>query len=295
MDHDYFIMDSEAHIWRPEAQEEVSYFRDFERHVRSSRGIIRPIAGEELIQIYRERPHLNTTFENLIADMDAGGVDMACVLPEKMEHISMGAAPWSTNGYCITAVQKYPDRLVLCPNFGPVIKRGVNEAIWEMEYMAKEQGAKIFKFYPPEDTYINDERLWPFYAKAQELGLVMSVHTGMGYMYADLTKYCHPLLLDDVCKDFYDLRIIAFHFGWPFHHELNALAAKYPNLYISMSYLLQAVKFRPRWVQELIGEAMLYATANKIIWGVDWPTAPMKFAVECFWDIQIDEDLQTGY
>ncbi|MBK7252316.1 MAG: amidohydrolase family protein, partial [Gammaproteobacteria bacterium] len=122
--------------------------------------------------------------------------------------------------------------------------------------MVKEYGVKVFQVLPPEDTHINDKRLWPFFAKAQ--GAESSCrHTGTGYVYGGRNKYCHPALLEDVLYDFYDLRIVAFHFGWPHHRELNLLAATFPNLYISVSFLNHAASWRPKLFQALIGEAML--------------------------------------
>ncbi|WP_300655718.1 bifunctional diguanylate cyclase/phosphodiesterase, partial [Pseudomonas sp.] len=50
------------------------------------------------------------------------------------------------------------------PNISPIKQRGVDNAIWELEYWVKERNARIFKFYPPEDTYINDPDLRYQYA-----------------------------------------------------------------------------------------------------------------------------------
>ena len=67
-------------------------------------------------------------------------------------------------------VETNPDRFMYQPNVSP-IKHGRcdQNAIRELVYWVKEKGAKIFKFYSPEDTYMNDPELWPFYEKAQEL------------------------------------------------------------------------------------------------------------------------------
>ena len=61
------------------------------------------------------------------------------------------------------AVERHPDRFLYQPNLSPIKQRGVRNAIWELEYWVKDKGARIFKFYPPEDTYINDPELWPFF------------------------------------------------------------------------------------------------------------------------------------
>ena len=59
-------------------------------------------------------------------------------------------------------VESNPNRFLYQPNISPIKHKGVKNTIWELEYWVKEKGAKIFKFYPPEDTYINDPDLWPF-------------------------------------------------------------------------------------------------------------------------------------
>jgi predicted TIM-barrel fold metal-dependent hydrolase len=287
MAEDYFIIDCESHPMSIDRLREVSYFTSFKRFMSSGGGASVPLSGEQWT--------LNPTPEGLLADMDAAGVDMACVLPEVMTFATGETGPISSTGFMANVVRQNPDRFILTPNFGPIIKRGINEAIWEMGFMASKRNVRIFKFYPPEDTSINDKRLWPFFAKAQELGLVMSVHVGMNYTYGGKTEYCHPLLLEDVCNDFYDLRILAFHFGWPFNHELNVLASTYPNLYISMSMLLQSAKHKPVFFQHLLGEAIQYATVDKVIWGTDWPGCPMGVGVAALRDVQIDEELQKGY
>lgn len=58
----------------------------------------------------------------------------------------------------------------------------------------KEKGAKIFKFYLPEDMYINDPDLWPFYKKAEKLGIVLDIHTGFSWVPPGKSKYALPHL-----------------------------------------------------------------------------------------------------
>ncbi|MFC1999769.1 amidohydrolase family protein [Chloroflexota bacterium] len=288
MTQDCFVIDCEAHLLAGRDQlKEIAYFPTFKRFMQTGSNAPLALAGTTF--------HATPTAEGLIEEMDASGVDMTCVLPEKMTYATGETGPISTNGLCLAAVRKYPDRLVMCPNFGPIIKRGVDNAIWEMEYMAKERGVKYFKFYPPEDTFINDERLWPFFAKAQELELIMAVHTGMNLAAGGHTKYCHPLLLEDVCNDFWDLRIIAFHFGWPFNHELNVFASTFPNLYIGMSVMVASGKYKPHFFQHIVGEAIQYAGVNKLCWGTDWPGISLQHSLDCVRDLQIDEELQKNY
>ncbi len=92
---------------------------------------------------------------------------------------------------------------------GPIIRRGVDNAIWELEYMVNECNAKLCKVYAPEDLgALDDKRLWPFYEKACELDIALTVHTGMSYVCPQPSKFTHPDLLDDMCLDFPELKII---------------------------------------------------------------------------------------
>jgi hypothetical protein len=102
----------------------------------------------------------------------------------------------------------------------------------------KERDARLCKVYQPEDTApLNDRAMYPFYEKAQELGVPLTVHTGMSYVVPQPSKYTLPILLDDICLDFPDLKIIAYHAGGPYSEELFA-AGKHRNLYVSFSGII---------------------------------------------------------
>jgi len=167
--------------------------------------------------------------DRLITYMDRYGVDLACVLPESMMETTGYATQWSTNGYIAAACEKYPNRFVFQCNVGPLLKRGMKNVLWELEYLVKERDCKLVKFYPPEDTYINNKEIWPFYEKISELGIPVTIHTGFSWCPPGRAKYCVPLLLDEVATDFPDLTIIAFHAGWPYCHGLNMVALTHPQ------------------------------------------------------------------
>jgi predicted TIM-barrel fold metal-dependent hydrolase len=299
---DYFIMECEGHpipgdVMTP-GESDVDYFPAFDRWWYGVKNLlittVGPTGGMEFHPGFpTETPWPQTVPENVIMEMDIAGVDMMCVIPERFEVTCDNTRPYVTNGMMVKWCEKYPDRFVMCPNFHPT-NRELKKAIWEMEYYVKEKDCRCFKLYPPEEKCaINDERLYPFYEKAQELGLVMQVHTGMAFVYGGLTKNCIPLQLEDVCRDFYDLKIVAFHFGWPWHHQLNALANCYENLHIGVSWHNRAIYSRPMFFQHLLGEAILWAGVDKIIWGSDGTVDPP--AVNCFRSFQFDEDLQKGW
>ena len=197
----------------------------------------------------------------------------------------------------MAACEKYPDRFIFQSNVGPIKKRGLKNAIWELNYLVKEKNCKMVKMYHPEDTYINDQELWPLYEKIQELGIPVCMHTGWCWVPPNYSKYCIPLLLDEVATEFPDMKIIAYHAGWPYYHDLNMLAAVHPNVYISLSLLLPWCITAPRLAAKVIGEAVRFVGVDRVIWGTDYCNLEFQIstAVAGFRDFQIPEDMQKGY
>jgi predicted TIM-barrel fold metal-dependent hydrolase len=229
--------------------------------------------------------------------MDKYGVDVACLLPESMMDTTGYTTRWCTNGEMAKVVESNPDRFMYQPNLSPVKFKGVKNTIWELEYWVKEKGAKIFKFYPPEDTFINDEELWPFYAKAEELGIVLDIHTGFSWVPPGKSKYSLPIFLDDVARDFPELKLNAFHMGYPYCDDLNMVAMGHPNVYLCLSLLLPWALSTPRKFAKIIGEALRWVGPDKIIWGTDYAGigAQIRCAVMGMRDFQIPEDMRKDY
>ncbi len=209
---DHFVALTECHFMNPQTMSEIAYYPGVQRWWGSVDGVMRAWAGRDLTSEDAEWPH--PIASELIKYMDQAGVDVAFCLREPMMDVTGGTVSLSTNGFMLQQIEPYPDRMFLEANVGPVIKRGLKEAIWELEYLVKERGAKLCKLYTPEDDGpLNDKRLWPFYEKAVELGVPLTVHTGVSYVCPQPTSHCRVTQLDDVMLAFPDMKIIAYHAG----------------------------------------------------------------------------------
>ncbi len=303
MSDNYFKIDPECHLIGD--IEPVNHFPGVQMWWRAIDNIKRPLltgCPPELLMkmasgIEPWEMEKNASPENIIKAMDKYGVDIACLLPESMMDTTGYTSRWCTNGDMGKVVETNPDRFMYQPNISPIKHRGVKNAVWELEYWVKEKGARIFKYYSPEDTYINDPELWPFYEKAQELGIVLDFHTGMVWVPPGKSKYCHPAQLDDVARDFPDLKINAFHMGYPYSDVLNMIALGHPNVYICMSLLVPWAVTAPRKFARLLGEAMRFVGPDKITWGTDYAgyAVQIKTAVDGLKNFQIPEDMQQSY
>ena len=294
---EYFKIDVEAHLIGE--MKDIEYFPGVQAWWRgvagASRMLLMNIPEDQTPQA--EEMTKRGDPEGLIEFMDHYGVDMACIIPESMMDTTGYATRWTTNGEMIEARNKFPDRFILVPNVGPVIKRGVKNAVWELEYLVKEHDAKMVKFYPPEDTVINDRRLWPYYEKISELGIPVAIHTGWSWCPPGKSINCLPVLLDDVASEFPEMNIVAFHMGWPYPHDLNMVGMTHPNVYLSLSVLVPWAITAPGRFAEIIGEALRFVGPDRIVWGVDFAgyALQIKGAVWGLRDFQIPEETQKLY
>lgn len=300
-----FTFDCECHLL-PLAKD-ISYFPLYKANQRALRSLlsgpgvasafgIAKVTSFEDWREYTRRSPGNAPGDAAVAlvqKMDEVGVDMACVLPESFLPMTHGARMMSTNGWLADELANFPDRLIGVCNVGPFTMRGVANAIWEVEHLVKEMNFKAVKFYPVDDTPINNKELWPFYEKLQEMQVPLFIHTGASYCIPGRSQYAYPLLLEDVCEDFPELTILAYHMGYPFSDALNICAAKYSNLYIGTSMLPIFGHGIGERSQKLLAEAILWAGIDKVIWGTD--TGANALDVGFLKKIQISEDVQQRY
>jgi len=296
---DFFKIDPEPHLIGD--MEQVNHFPGVQMWWKAIEAIKRPLltgTPPEVFQGMEAWEIEKSTDPNRLVDaMDKYGVDIACLLPESMMDTTGYTTRWCSNQEMAKVVESNPDRFMYQPNVSPIKHKGVKNTIWEMDYWVKEKGAKIFKFYPPEDTYINDPDLWPFYEKAQELGIVLDIHTGFCWVPPGKSKYALPIYLDDVARDFPELKINAFHMGYPYCDDLNMVAMGHPNVYVCLSLLVPWALNAPRKFARIIGEALRWVGPEKIIWGTDYAGfgVQIRSAVIGMRSFQIPEDMQKDY
>jgi hypothetical protein len=290
---DPFVALSECHLMNEQSLAEMAYYPGFQRWWSSVDGVVGVWAGRRLAGGGHMPPPRAAA---LVAWMDRAGVDVAFALRESMMDVSGHATCMSTNAFVMQDIAPHRDRLYLECNVGPVLRRGVKHAIWELEHLVREGGAKLCKLYQPEDDGpLNDRRLWPFYERVEALGVPLTVHTGMAYVLPQPTRHTLPLLLDDVLLDFPKLTVIAYHMGWPYHEELFGLAGKHPNLHLSISGIVGWFARAPYRGYHLIGQALEWAGPDRIVMGLDLPFDDMPRVVDWVRSLAMPAELQERW
>jgi len=288
---DFFVALTECHFMNPQTMSEIDYYPGVARWWGSVDGVMRAWSGRDLSG---EWPH--PLASELIKYMDEAGVDVAYCLREPMMDVTGGTVSLSTNGFMLQQIEPYPERMYLEANCGPAVRRGVEHAVWELEYLVKERGAKLCKVYAPEDSGpLNDKRMWPFYEKACELDIPLTVHTGMSYVVPQPSSHCMPALLDDVLLAFPELKMIAYHAAWPNTEELIGLCGKHQNLYMSLSGIIGWYERAPYRGYHAIGTALQWMPADKIVLGLDLPFDDTKRVVDYIRNLEMPEELQEKW
>ncbi len=188
------------------------------------------------------------------------GVSYACVLAE-YSPITTGIVP---NEYVADLCQ---GKEMLLP-FASIDPKTVSEPALELERCVKKLRFKGLKLYPTYQQYYPNERtIYPLYAKAEELGIPVMIHTGSSVLRGARIKYGNPVHIDDVAVDFPDLEIIMVHSGRGFwYDEAFWLARQHENVYMEIAGLppQNLLKYFPD----------LERNADKVIFGSDWPFVP---------------------
>ena len=192
------------------------------------------------------------------------GVRYAVVLPE--------CAP-ATSGFVPTeeVIQYCRGQEMLIP-FTSMNPNLHSDLAVKLQSYVENCGIKGLKLHPSyQFFYPNEARLYPLYAKAQELRIPIIFHIGSSIFKGTRLKYCDPIYLDDVAVDFPDLKIIMAHSGRGFwYNECFSLSKLHQNVYMDITGL------PPQNLLSYFPD--LEKNSEKVLFGSDWPTMPTGIA-----------------
>lgn len=224
----------------------------------------------EVLQVL-EKSVINS--ETLLHDMEQAGIDFAVVHAE----FEFGENADELNQAVASLVTKYPDKF---DGFGTVDLQKPKPL--DLVRQAEDIHALGLKGINLQPVFFNinplDRRLYPLYATAHKLGLIISFHTGIHYSLNHPIKENSPLFIDQLAIDFPGLKIIACHGGWPWTQEIVAITRRHSNVYIEFGGVAPKYIAQTGTGWEPIYSTMNTMLSNQILLGTDWPVLPMKRA-----------------
>jgi predicted TIM-barrel fold metal-dependent hydrolase len=212
--------------------------------------------------------------------MEDAGIDKAFICHPDYGKSVLGEAKWSieeVNKWYVDQASEMPDKFEVVVGIDP--RRG-EEGIKLMQKAKEEWGIKAVKIYAPCGFYPDDPKYDAFYAKCEELGLILQSHTAALTHPLAENKYANPMYLDRIAARFPDLKIIMIHFGGGFTTwtlgAVEVMAGR-ANVYAEFSGHQGMASAMPEyWLKLLRGildtKALFGAPLKeRIMFGSDWP------------------------
>lgn len=199
-----------------------------------------------------DRPKLDSP-EALLEQLDAAGIGACVVTIMEPDH-----AEWVGQAH-----KKYPRKILPAMIVNPL--EGYKEIQRVIEYHER-YGVRCLRIPPFRYTLPPTDRVyWPFYVKALELNLAVSMNAGMpgprrpGHVQ-------NPIHYDEVAYHFPDLRLIMSHCGQPWIEEVISTISHWDNVYMSCTSV--APKYWPENFVHFINTR----GREKMMFGTEYPT-----------------------
>jgi predicted TIM-barrel fold metal-dependent hydrolase len=167
------------------------------------------------------------------------------------------------NDYVADYVRTDPVRLIGYASVDPTAP----EALAELD-RAVGLGLRGLKLAPTYQGYHPlDERAFPVYARAEELGLPVTFHMGTTPHPLAQLEYARPLHVDELARTFPRLRIVIAHVAHPWEAEALVVCRKHAHVFADVSALV----YRPFQLYHTLRLAIEYAVDGKLLLGSDFP------------------------
>jgi predicted TIM-barrel fold metal-dependent hydrolase len=210
---------------------------------------------------WKSLPDEPATAEQLIADMDANGVDRSALVQTS----------WSTwdNGYVADAARRFPGRFVAMGLVDPLDPYNATT----VRYWMRERGMAGFRLHPvyydtPVLTAPANRSLWHELASQRA---VVQVHM----------RPSHASQLDAVASDYPGTPILIDHLAYPNVSETPAFdsyrpvlaLARHPNVFVKVSDVKNRSKlaFPFRDVHDVIRRVRDAFGPSRLLWGTGYP------------------------
>ncbi len=173
---------------------------------------------------------VNGTIDDIKRSMSVAGVDKSVILP-------IATKPSQTVKINNWAAEIQDEEII---SFG-TIHPNFTEWDSELERISK-MGIKGIKFHPDyQNFFVDEEKMFPIYKKAFDLGLIVIFHAGLD-IGLPAPYHCTPDRLIKIVKAFPGAKIVAAHMGgFQFWDDVERLLVG-ENLYLDVSYCLSPMQ-----------------------------------------------------
>jgi predicted TIM-barrel fold metal-dependent hydrolase len=216
------------------------------------------------------------------AEMKAAGVEQALCMPryEVSDKDPLGIKEIEALAPLVREVRLHPIGLAHPERFD-------RDHLARVEEVLKQHKVKALKVYLGYLHYgPSSPGYRPYYKLAAEHDVPVIFHTGDTFSDKAKVKYAHPLQIDEVAVDFPRTKFVLAHFGNPWIADAAEVVYKNKNVWADLPGLLigdekyfAALKedgALARMIKRLQQGIEYVETAEKFLFGSDWPLAPLR-------------------
>ena len=226
-----------------------------------------PLTAEQIFTRLKDVLAPDPDGSRLLARMDAAGIDITVgIVVDRWGEMRDEEVVLEANRACAEWAKQHPQRLIAFAGVDPRRKKAPDL----FRRCIEDYGMRGLKWHPDYGYYPNSPESYAVLKVCQELGVPLLTHTGP-LPPPRVAKYVHPDLLDDVCLDFPNLKVVAAHCGRNWWHSWAGLAQFRKNLYGDLAmWQLFAVQNYGRFCH-MLRDLLDWAGAESILLGTDSP------------------------
>lgn len=202
-------------------------------------------------------------------------VDWTVVLAFKSRYLDAEVS----NEFVSRYVRSHPDRLI---GFACVDASRPRSAIDDLHEAHGELGLKGLGLWPAaQDFHPASTGAMRVYAEAVRLGMPVLFHAAIETAPPSKMEYAHPYLVDEVAREFPELKIVISHLGYPWTDETLVLLCKHEHVFADISGLLR----RPWQAYNALLAAYQSKVMDRLLFGSDFPYASAAECIEALYSI----------
>ncbi len=187
--------------------------------------------GRRLMEKFFDVMRTKVSIKDYIEQMDKWGIDKAVIVSYNLT--TAYSVCIVTNDDIANFVNQYPNRFIgyACVDIP------APDAMKQLEYAIESLDLKGVKVLPPGQKFdISDKKYDPLWKKMIDLNVPLWTHTAqLKSIINPITKYGHPLLVDELAIRHPELTIIMGHMGVPWMWEAWSVVERNPNVYVDIS------------------------------------------------------------
>jgi len=172
-----------------------------------------------------------TSIDDYIQGMDRAGIDKIIIVSFNIT-TAYGIC-LVTNENIADFVKRHPDRLI---GFAGIDVPAA-DAIDQLDYAINSLELQGVKIVPPVQKFdISDKKYQSLWRKMVDLNVPLWIHTGHQVKtVGSISKYGHPMLIDELAMLNEDLTIIMGHMGTPWFWDAWSVVVRHPNVHVDIS------------------------------------------------------------